>query len=123
MAIRDVLKNIDKSLIIITQENTEFFKVCNEVFEVKKEVFMDRNYNDDFTLVSRKEIGGVIHDFDSMKNHVLGMIEEGSVTSLKGEKMKIDFDTICVHGDHKNAIRNLDQLVQLLEIKGYQLKS
>ena len=69
------------------------------------EVFADRNYNDDFSLVPRTEPNAIIEDPEAIRLRVDEMIKKRAVTSINGLEKKADIQTICLHGDHKNAIQ------------------
>lgn len=77
------------------------------------EVFADRNYDDDFNLISRVEPKAVIGAAEEVKRRVEIMIREGILISLHGKKRKINFDTLCVHGDHPNALEIVRELSDL----------
>lgn len=68
------------------------------------EVFADRNYNDDLTLVSRDHREALIHDADEVFNHVFRMISAQKVKTISGAKKAILAQTICVHGDTPEAV-------------------
>ena len=68
------------------------------------EVFADRAYNDDGTLVSRKLPGAVIKDKDLAIRRVVRMVKEGKVESVNGNDIAIKADSICVHGDNPKAL-------------------
>ena len=69
------------------------------------EAFADRNYNDDFSLVSRTEAHAIIEDPKEIKLRVDDMIRKQSITSVNGVTKKVVIDTICIHGDHPNAVQ------------------
>ena len=66
------------------------------------EVFADRSYTDDGHLTPRSEPGALILDEEKSLQQAREMIG-GSVTSLSGKVIPIVADTICIHGDGKNA--------------------
>lgn len=68
------------------------------------EVFADRTYRDDGSLTPRSEPGCLIEDEEIMIRQVLKMIREGKVTTTSGKQIPILAETICIHGDGKNAI-------------------
>lgn len=68
------------------------------------EVFADRNYNENFELISRGLDNAVISEPLEVKNRVRMMIREQCVKLGNGQKVPINFDTICVHGDHPKAL-------------------
>lgn len=77
------------------------------------EVFADRNYDDDFNLISRNAPKAVIETAEEVRGRVEKMIREGILISLHGKKRNINFDTLCVHGDHPNALEIVRELSDL----------
>lgn len=71
---------------------------------VAGEVFADRGYADDGTLAPRDQPGAMIEDAAASAKQVLGMIEEGYVTSLNGKRVAVSADTLCLHGDQPGAV-------------------
>ena len=74
------------------------------------EAFADRNYNDDLSLVSRRNPRALLSNPTAVLNHVLNMILHGKVRTVSSEEIPIDASTFCVHGDTKNAIKILQHL-------------
>ena len=83
-----------------------------------REVFADRTYNDDGTLVSRSQPGAVIHDAAQAADHVLRMVEDQAITSINGLKVPVRPETICVHGDNPEAVRLAAKVRERLEGAG-----
>jgi len=81
------------------------------------EVFADRNYNNELELVSRAKNHSIINDPVEVKQRVRKMIEDKTVIVEDGSKKHIDFDTICVHGDHPRALELLAALSALKKMK------
>ena len=67
------------------------------------EVFADRAYEPDGTLVSRRKEGAVIHDPAAVVERVVRMARERSVVAVDGSVVNLELDTICVHGDTPGA--------------------
>ncbi|GAA3611735.1 5-oxoprolinase subunit PxpA [Flavivirga amylovorans] len=86
------------------------------------EAFADRNYNDDLTLVSRKEIGASIHDDDELFNHIFRMISKQSVKTITGKIVGIKAQTFCIHGDNPNAVNLIKNLGTRLKQHGIQIR-
>ena len=114
-AIIDAVKNIDKSLYIITQKNGVLDKLSQGVLKVKYEAFMDRAYEEDLSLVSRSKPGAVLSTPEGVFEHVNKMINRGVVRTISGVEKSIFFDTICVHGDHQNSVSILKYLHQKIK--------
>lgn len=68
------------------------------------EVFADRAYNDDGSLVSRSLPNAVIHNEEEAVSRSVRMVRDGIVTSVSGKEIPVQADTICVHGDNPSAI-------------------
>jgi len=77
------------------------------------EIFADRNYEDDFRLVSRMKPKAIITDPDEVRKRMEKIISEGALISLHGKKRSINFDTLCVHGDHPHAVKIVKELRDL----------
>lgn len=68
------------------------------------EVFADRSYRDDGSLVPRSEPGALIRETDGVVQQVLQMAGEGTVTTITGNRIPVKADTICIHGDGEHAV-------------------
>ena len=73
-------------------------------YGVIQEVFADRGYTDEGTLVPRTEHGAFIKDPQEALERVLMMVKEGKVVTNTGNTIDIVADSICVHGDNPEAI-------------------
>ena len=123
--------NREKAVIVIAAIQHVFEKVklyvpCDSIIEeeaiskgieVVYEVFIDRNYNNDLTLVSRALPYGVITDKENVLKHLKKMSEESLVTTVQCQDKKIKAQTFCLHGDTKNAIGILEYLHQHIAIQ------
>jgi len=68
------------------------------------EVFADRAYREDLSLVSRNEPGALIEDPAVIYNRLKKMIYEEKVVCISGKEVRIKADTVCIHGDNPNAV-------------------
>lgn len=68
------------------------------------EVFADRAYNDDATLVDRSLPGAVIHDPETAARRIREMVQAGAIVAASGKRIPTRIDTICLHGDTPGAI-------------------
>lgn len=72
---------------------------------VAGEAFIDRAYNPDGTLMSRKLPGSLITDPTVAVKQALGLAQRGEVTASDGTVLKLKADTLCIHGDGPNALQ------------------
>ena len=68
------------------------------------EIFADRAYNPDATLVDRRLPGAVIHDPAIAADRVLRMVRAGAILPEDGTPIPARIDTICLHGDTPGAV-------------------
>ncbi|MDF2677620.1 MAG: LamB/YcsF family protein [Bacillota bacterium] len=124
MAIAEAIYEVDKDLILMGLANSEMIKAGKEVgLKVANEVFADRAYNADGTLVSRTKEGSMIHDTELAISRVVRMVKEGKVTAITGEDIDIKADSICVHGDNPQAVDFVKSIRKALEDEGVQIVS
>ena len=68
------------------------------------EIFADRNYLADGTLVPRNHPLAVLHDAAEIAARALAIIQTDCVTAIDGTPLSLQFDTICIHSDTENAV-------------------
>lgn len=68
------------------------------------EVYADRGYRDDGSLVPRAQPGAFIHDPEAAAERALAMVTAGEIVSVGGKALPTAVDSICVHGDSPAAI-------------------
>ncbi|WP_424974151.1 LamB/YcsF family protein [Dinoroseobacter sp. S124A] len=68
------------------------------------EIFADRAYNDDATLVDRRLPGAVIHDPAEAGARMVEMVQAGAIITASGAQIPTPIDTICLHGDTAEAV-------------------
>jgi len=119
MAIAEAVFEVDKNLILVGLANSELTKAGKQVgLKVANEVFADRAYNPDGSLVNRKKEGSMIHDTNLAISRVLRMVKEGKVEAITGEDIDIQADSICVHGDNPKAVDFVNEIRKALENEG-----
>ncbi len=68
------------------------------------EIFADRAYNDDATLVDRALPNAVLHDAEIAAPRILKMLQAGAIIAESGAHVPCQIDTICLHGDTPGAV-------------------
>ena len=71
---------------------------------VIEEGFLDRGYAADGSLLSRSSDGAVLSDPQKVAARALGFVHDGAVTAITGERLAVDAQTLCVHGDTVGAV-------------------
>ncbi len=86
--------------------------------ETISEVFADRRYQDDGTLVPRSQPNAQIETDEEAIAQVLQMVQTGTVTSESGKQVTIKADSICLHGDGVHALAFAQKIRQTLAQQG-----
>ena len=85
--------------------------------KIKKEVFLDRNYNSDNSLVSRNNDNAIIKSSKLMFDRIENITKNGFLLSLAGKKIHLKADTFCIHGDSPNIVDYLNELNDICDGK------
>ncbi|MDA7427876.1 5-oxoprolinase subunit PxpA [Primorskyibacter aestuariivivens] len=86
------------------------------------EIFADRAYNDDATLVDRALPGAVIHDATMAGPRIAEMVREGAIITQSGKRIPARIDTICLHGDTPEAVDLAASVRTSLEADGVSVR-
>ena len=114
---------VDPELVLLGLAGSEHLKAAEDTgLRYASEVFADRAYNEDGTLVSRKLPGAVITDEALAVQRVLRMVNEQKVTSITGKDITIRPDSICVHGDNQKALQFVQKIRDALIKEKIEIK-
>jgi UPF0271 protein len=103
-AIARAVRDVDRALMLFGLAGSRLIAAARSAGIVAvEEVFADRRYAADGTLVSRSEKGAVIDDTGLAVRQAVRMVREGKVTAIDGTEVRVHADTICIHGDTPGA--------------------
>lgn len=103
-AIAEAVYKVNPLLVLYGLSGSELILAGSRIgLKVANEVFADRTYQDNGSLTSRRAANALIHDADMAVAQSLRMVKEGLVTSINGNDIGIQADTICLHGDGEHA--------------------
>lgn len=120
--ILNLITSFSKPLKLYAPYNSVISKLAKqENIQVVFEGFADRNYNEDLSLVSRQKSDALITKKEAVFQHVFKMISEQKIDTINGVEVELLVDTICVHGDTKNASVILEYLYCNLEANNIQI--
>ena len=122
LAIAKAVKAFDPSLILLGLSGSESVRAAQDIgLPAAREVFADRAYMPDGSLMPRTLEGAVIHDENEAIRRVVRMVKEHKVTASDGTDIEIVPDSICVHGDNIKALTFVTQIRSALEAEGIQI--
>lgn len=79
------------------------------------EAFADRGYQPNGQLVSRRAPGAVLHDPDEVAQRMLRFAREGVIRAVDGRDIRVDAQSICVHGDSPGAVQMARRIRQVFD--------
>ncbi|MFU2088868.1 5-oxoprolinase subunit PxpA [Avibacterium avium] len=122
--IAQTLKTFDPKLKLMGLSGSLMLQVAElQGLEVISEVFADRHYLADGSLVPRTRPDAMVENDDEAISQVLQMVLQGTVPSVDGLEVPIKADSICLHGDGEHAISFAEKIRQALMEHNIQLKS
>ncbi len=124
---RDVIaaiKAMDAGLSLVALAGSPLIAWARaEGLHVVAEAFADRAYMADGSLVPRTQAGAVLHEAHEIAQRMLRFAREGVVQALDGSSVRIEADSICVHGDSPGAVEMARQVRATLEGAGVAIRS
>jgi UPF0271 protein len=107
---------LDPKLILFVPAPSVFARVAFErPLQTACEVFADRNYLPNGSLVSRSSSDAFVHDPVEAGERVIRMLKEQKVRAIDGTDVSVSAETICVHGDNPAAVEFVRKLRDRLE--------
>ena len=123
-AICEAIAEIDKNLIVLALSGGELDHAAKDMgLRTALEVFADRAYEEDGSLVNRRKEGAMITDEEEAIARVVRMIKEKKVTAITGKEIPIQADSVCVHGDGAKALAFVERIRETLTREGIRICS
>lgn len=123
-AICEGIQSVDPHLALLGLSNSKLQQAADITgIPFIQEVFADRAYEEDGSLVARSKEGAMIEDEDMCIARVIRMVKEGYVTTITGKEIPIKADSVCVHGDGMKALTFVKKIRAALEQENILVKS
>ncbi|HFZ8993686.1 TPA: 5-oxoprolinase subunit PxpA [Citrobacter freundii] len=104
-AIAKAIYDYDPALILVGLAGSELILAGERYgLATRQEVFADRGYQADGSLVPRSQPDALIKDEEQALAQTLEMAENGRVKSITGEWANVVAQTVCIHGDGEHAL-------------------
>ena len=117
------IKEINKDLIYLVPTGSKMEEAAKKLnMRIACEIFVDRNYEDDGNLVSRKKPHALITDPEEAKKHVLYMVKNQSLNCHSGKQIPCEIDSVCIHGDNVSSLATAKSIKKNLIDNGLTLK-
>lgn len=86
------------------------------------EAFVDRAYRADGSLVPRSEPGAVLHDAAVVAARAVRLAAAGEVETIDGEVVRVEAESLCVHGDTPGAVELAGAVRRALAEAGVEVR-
>lgn len=118
----EAIAEYNPKLILMALSGSEMIRAAEDCgLRAASEVFADRAYEEDGTLVNRSKEGAMITDEDEAIARVVRMIKEQKVTAITGKDIPLKADSICVHGDGAKALAFVAKIRETLTKEGIEI--
>lgn len=118
-AIAQAVHDVDRDLVLFGLAGSETIRAALIVgVRAAGEVFADRTYQDDGSLTPRGRPDAMIEDVETAVGQVKRMVNEGVVRSTSGNDVRVQADTLCIHGDQPGALAFVKRIRAELERDG-----
>ena len=121
-AVVEAIAAVDPHLPVLGLPGSRLLEIARDRgIPTVREAFADRAYHSDGTLVSRREPGAVLDDPAVVAGRVMRMVSDGVVDSIDGDTIRIDVDSVCLHGDSPAAVAMAVATRELLTSEGIEI--
>lgn len=115
-AICEGILEVNKNLILLGLSGSQMLRAAEKTgLKSASEVFADRAYQEDGSLVPRGTPGAMIEDEEEAVRRVIRMAKEGVVSANTGKEIPIRADSVCVHGDSPKALAFVQKIRAAME--------
>jgi UPF0271 protein len=109
---------LDPKLILFAPAASQLDVAATELgLETASEVFADRNYLPNGSLVPRSDPNAFVHDPVEAADRIIRILAERQVRAVDGTDIHVFGTTVCVHGDNPQAVAFVRRLRERLEIE------
>lgn len=123
-AVCEGIAAVDTGLILLAPAFSQMAKAAKSFgLSCAMEVFADRAYEEDGSLVPRSKPGAMIENQEEAIKRVLQMVKKGTVTVITGKEIEVQADSVCIHGDSPQALAFAKEIHGALMDEGITLVS
>jgi UPF0271 protein len=113
-AIAQAVLAVDPKLCLVGLAGSELIRAGKKLgLATRQEVFADRGYQADGTLVPRGQPGALITDEQQALAQTLEMVRHQRVRTAQGSWVEVQAETVCLHGDGEHALVYAHKLREL----------
>lgn len=123
-AVIEAIKAVDPSLMLMGLAGAPILEQARAAgLAVVAEAYADRAYTPAGHLVPRREPGAVLHDATQVAARMARLAADGVIEAIDGRVIRIEAQSICVHGDSPGAVAIARAVRARLETQGVTVAS
>jgi UPF0271 protein len=121
-AVARAVRAADPQLVLLAPSLSCLLEAGVQVgLRVVEEVFADRAYADDGTLLPRTLPGAVLHGAATCVDHVMRIVRTRALHTPSGAALPVRPQSVCVHGDSADATGAARAIASALRAEGHPL--
>jgi UPF0271 protein len=121
--IAQTIQAIDPSILLYGLSGSHTIKEAKMIgLQCVQEAFADRTYQPNGQLTPRHLDHSIITDPAKAANQVLKMVFDQEVQVNNGQMIEVKADTICIHGDHPEALEIAKKIFNTLQAYQIEIK-
>lgn len=104
-AVVDAVVAVDRGLALLGLPGSRLLAIAaDRGIRTVREAFADRGYAAAGTLVPRTQPGALLDDPVAVAARMVRLVTGGGLAAVDGTEVRIDAESICVHGDSPGAV-------------------
>lgn len=119
--VADAIEAFDPTMVVVTYSGALSRIARDRGLPVGLLGFPDRGYEDDGTLVSRREPGAVLHEPEVIAERAVRMAVEGTIVTRSGREIEVEIDSLLLHGDNEASVVAAREVRRALEDAGVRV--
>ncbi len=121
-ALIEALQVVDPELPVLVMAGSVIEQVASGLDQpVVREFYADRQYGDNAQIVFTRNVGSL--DPDQVAAKVLQACQHGTVETVEGSTVTIEFESICIHSDTRGAYELMHRSRERLDEAGIDVRS
>ncbi|MGH8213044.1 MAG: 5-oxoprolinase subunit PxpA [Rhodanobacteraceae bacterium] len=123
-AVARAVRDFDPSLMLVGLAGGVSIEAARDAgLQFAREAFCDRRYRADGSLTPRSQAGSVIETIEEAAVQALSIATRGEAIADDGSRVRIEADTLCLHGDRVGADGFACRLRAALEGAGLRVEA
>lgn len=123
-AIAQAIRDFDPGLPLVVLPGTPLEAEALALgLRAVREAFPERGYAPDGRLAARGTPGAIIHDPEEAARRAVQIVLHGKLEAVDGSLIRLEAETLCIHGDNPKAPQIARRIREALEAEGVEIRA